>query len=47
MKTDYDKLIAKFVDTKFESTKGMTFEEGGKKWTGVKQSKADIVFYLL
>ena len=46
MKTDYDKFIARFVDTKFESTKGMTFEENGKRYTG-KQKNADIVFYLL
>jgi hypothetical protein len=46
MKTDSDKFIAKFVDTKFESTKGMVYEEGGKTWIG-KQSNADIVFYLL
>ena len=46
MKTDYDKFIAQFSDTKFESTKGMTFEEGGKRYHG-KQSNADIVFYLL
>ena len=46
MKTDYDKFIARFVDTKFESTKGMTFVDGGKRWTG-KQTNVDIVFYLL
>ncbi len=46
MKTDSDKFIAKFVDTKFESTKGNTYEEGGKRWKG-KQTNADIVFYLL
>ena len=46
MKTDYDKFIARFVDTKFESTEGMTYEEGGKRWAG-KQTNADIVFYLL
>ena len=46
MKTDSDKFIAKFVDTKFESTKGMTFEEGGKRYQG-KQTNVDIVFYLL
>ena len=46
MKTNFGKFIAEFVDTKFESTKGMTFEEGGK--TGyVKQTNADIMFYLL
>ena len=47
MKTNYDKFIARFVDTKFESTKGMTFEEGGETWNGGKQSNADILFYLL
>ena len=46
MKTNYDKFIAEFVDTKFESTKGMTFEEGGKRRYG-KQTNTDIVFYLL
>ena len=46
MKTDSDKFIAEFLDTKFESTKGMTFEEGGRRWNG-KQTNADIVFYLL
>ena len=45
--TDYDKFIARFVDTTFESTEGMTFEEGGKRWTGAKQTNVDIVFYLL
>ena len=44
--TDYDKFIARFVDTKFESTKGMEFEEGGKRGYG-KQTNVDIVFYLL
>ena len=47
MKTNYDKFIAQFVDTKFESTKGMEFEEGGKTWNGGKQTNVDIVFYLL
>ena len=46
MKTDYDKFIAEFVDTTFESTKGMTYVEGGKRWNG-KQTNGDIVFYLL
>ncbi len=46
MKTDFDKFIAEFVDTKFESTKGMTFVGGGRKWTG-KQTNASIMFYLL
>ncbi len=46
MKTDYDKFIAEFVDTKFESTKGMEYEESGKRYAG-KQTNADIVFYLL
>ncbi len=46
MKTDSDKFIAIFVDTKFESTKGKTFKEGGKRWNG-KQTNVDMVFYLL
>ena len=46
MKTNFDKFIAKFVDTKFESTEEMTFEEGGRERNG-KQTNADIVFYLL
>jgi hypothetical protein len=46
MKTDSDKFIARFLDTKFESTKGVTYEVSGKTWTG-KQTNADIVFYLL
>jgi hypothetical protein len=46
MKTNYDKFIAKFVDTKFESTKGMGYEENGKTWDG-KQTNVDIVFYIL
>ncbi len=46
MKTDYDKFIAEFVDTKFESTVGMEYEAGGKRWLG-KQTNVDIVFYLL
>ena len=46
MKTDYDKFIAQFVDTKFVSTKGMTFKEGWERWAG-KQTNVDIVFYLL
>jgi hypothetical protein len=46
MKTNFDKFIAEFVDTKFESTKGMEFIEGGKRWAG-KQTNADILFYLL
>ena len=47
IKTNFGKFIARFVDTKFESTKGMTSEEGGKTWNGGKQTKVDIVFYLL
>ena len=46
MKTDSDKFIAEFLDTKFESTKGMEFEEGGERYHG-KQTNVDIVFYLL
>ncbi len=46
MKTDSDKFIAEFLDTKFESTKGMKFEEGGKTWY-VKQTNKHMVFYLL
>ena len=46
MKTDSDKFIAEFVDTKFESTEEMTYVEGGKRYHG-KQTNADIVFYLL
>ena len=29
MKTNYDKFIARFVDTKFESTEDMTYKLGG------------------
>ena len=47
MRTNFNKFIAEFVDTKFESTKGMTYEEGGVRWTGGKQTNVDIVFYLL
>jgi hypothetical protein len=46
MKTNFDKLIARFIDAKFESTKGMSFEEGGESWPG-KQANTVIVFYLL
>ena len=46
MKTNFGKFIARFLDTKFESTKGMTFEEGGKRYQG-NQTNVDIVFYLL
>ncbi len=46
IKTNFGKFIAKFVDAKFESTKGMTFVEDWERWTG-KQSNADIMFYLL
>ncbi len=46
MKTDYDKFIARFLDTKFEYTKGMGYREGGKRYPG-KQTNSDIVFYLL
>ena len=46
MKTNFGKFIAEFVDTKFESTEGMEFEEGGKRWAG-KQSNVNIVFYFL
>jgi hypothetical protein len=46
MKTNFGKFIARFVDTKFESTKGKTFEEGGERYPG-KQTNADIMFYLL
>ncbi len=40
-------MIAEFVDTKFESTKGMSNEEGGDTWMGGKQTNVDNVFYLL
>ncbi len=46
MKTNYDKFIAEFVDTTFESTEGKEFEENGETWN-VKQRNADIMFYLL
>lgn len=46
MNADYDKFIAEFVDTKFESTKGMGYEEARVKIPG-KQTNGDIVFYLL
>jgi hypothetical protein len=46
MKTDSDKFIAEFLDTKFESTEEMEFEEGDERYPG-KQTNADIVFYLL
>ena len=29
MKTNFGKFIARFVDTKFESTKGMEYKLGG------------------
>ena len=43
IKTDFDKLIAIFVHSKFENTEGM--EYGGD--SNFKEIKHQIVFYLL
>jgi hypothetical protein len=39
VKTSYDQLIAGFVNTKFESTEGMKFKKGGKRWIGKQANK--------
>ena len=43
IKTNFDKLIATFVHSKFENTKGI--EYGGEQ--NCKETKHEIVFYLL
>ena len=34
IKTNYGKIIAWFVDSKFESTRGMSYEINGEKYIG-------------
>ena len=43
IKTNFDKLIATFVHSKFENTKGMEYE----RYSDCKETKHEIVFYLL
>ena len=46
IKTNFDKFIGIFVDSKYESTEGMINVEDGKTLIG-KQANNAMVFYLL
>ena len=38
IKTNFGKVIAQFVDSKYESTRDMEFEIYGEEYTGCKQT---------
>ena len=46
IKTYYGKIIALFVDSKFESTRGMQCEINGFKYSG-KLINNNIIYYFL
>jgi hypothetical protein len=46
IKTSLDKTIAWFVDSKFESTRGMECKVNKKKYTG-KVVNDEIIYYFL
>ena len=45
--TNFGKIIALFVDSKYESTRNMSFEINGKEYRGSKQTNNVIIFYFL
>ena len=46
IKTNFGKIIAEFVDSKFESTRGLRFEIDGKKYRD-KLINNSIIYYFL
>ena len=44
--TNFGKIIAQFVDSKYESTRNMKCKINGKEYTG-KLTKNQIIFYYL
>ena len=46
IKTNFGKIIGWFVESKFESTRGMECNVNGKKYTG-KQINNEIIYYFL
>ena len=46
IKTNFGKIIASFVDSKFESTRGMRYEINGIKYIG-KLINNEIIYYFL
>ena len=47
IKTNYDKLIGMFVDSKYEDLREMEFEIDGKKDKGGKLINNLVIFYVL
>ena len=47
IKTNFGQIIALFVDSKFESTRGMRFEINGKKCRDGKLINNNIIYYFL
>ena len=47
IKTNFGKIIALSVDSKFESTRGMKLEINGKKYRGGKLINNEIIYYFL
>ena len=47
IKTNFGKIIAEFIESKYESTKDMEYEINEKKFKGVKETNNSIIFYFL
>ena len=47
IKTNYDKLIGMFVDSKYEDLREMEFEIDGKKDKGGKLINNLVIFYVI
>ncbi len=47
IKTNFGKIIAQFVDSKFESTYDMVFEINGEKHINCKQINNSTIYYFL
>ena len=46
IRTNFDKIIGCFIDSKFESTRDMEYERNGKIYKG-KQINNNIIYYFL
>ena len=46
IKTNFGQIIASFVDSKFESTRGMECEINGEEFTGKLINKQTIYYFL-
>ena len=47
IRTNFGKIIGLFVDSKFESTRGMEFEINGFKNSNCKVINNEIIYYFL